>query len=499
MGERIFDPAAGSSYTSGMKSLPLSALSLFLFSCLAPSAVPAAETPNGHKPLRALMITGGCCHDYMAQKNILAEGISARAHVEWTIVHDPSTKTTGRPEVYHKENWAEGFDVVVHNECFADEKELPWLERVVQPHRDGVSAVVIHCAMHCYRAPTNEWFRFVGVRSHRHGSHFAYYLNNLQPQHPVMKGFPPAWIVPLEELYNIAEVMPGTTPLAAGWSHETKKFEPNIWVGTFGRARVFGTTIGHYNRTMENPLFLDLVTRGLLWACGRLGDDGQPLPGYETRLARAPSPAGPAWSVSQKFPESETPMPLFNGNDLKGWEGQMKYWSVKDGVIIGRNTAETAPKASTYLTTRKKYRHFRLIFEGKLVTSEMHSGIALLGESVEKEGDSFSYQGHLVMFPSDWGFWDLYRRNSIYRDDGRARAAGRQHDWNRMEILALGNRIRVAVNGKLVADWTDPQPELCQAGPIGLQLHSNTVPQEVHFRGLVVSENPEARLLTIDK
>jgi hypothetical protein len=107
--------------------------------------------------------------------------------------------------------------------------------------------------------------------------------------------------------------------------------------------------------------------------------------------------------------------------------------------------------------------------------------------------------GHLVMFPSGYGFYDLYRRNSIYRDDGRAKAAGKQHDWNRMEILARGDRIRHVINGKLVADWTEPKPELIQSGPIGLQLHSNTVPQEVQFRGLILTENPEDKLVTIEE
>ena len=205
-----------------------------------------------------------------------------------------------------------------------------------------------------------------------------------------------------------------------------------------------------------------------------------------------------SWSEQQKFPASEKPFPLFNGRTLEGWNGAMgKHWFVENGVIVGKNSVQDAPKASTYLTTTRKYRHFRLIFEGKLVTSEMHSGIAFWGNSVEKEGDPHSYMGHLVMFPSDWGFWDLYRRNSIYKDDGRARAAGRQHEWNQMEILAAGNRIRLAVNGKLVADWTDPQPELCQSGPIGLQLHSNSVTQEVHFRGLIAAENPEDKMITV--
>ena len=203
------------------------------------------------------------------------------------------------------------------------------------------------------------------------------------------------------------------------------------------------------------------------------------------------------WSQSIKFPESEKPIALFNGKDLTGWDGNMQYWSVQDAAIVGKNTAETAPKASTYLHTTKKFRAFRLVFEGKLVTSEMHSGVALWGQLVEKEGDPHSYLGHLVMFPSAWGFWDLYRRNGIYKDDGRAKAAGKQHDWNQMEILAQPPRIRLVVNGQLVADWTDPKPELCGEGPLGLQLHSNKVAQEVQFRGLILAENPQDQLLTV--
>jgi len=208
------------------------------------------------------------------------------------------------------------------------------------------------------------------------------------------------------------------------------------------------------------------------------------------------------WSEQQlaKLPKSEKPVRLFNGKDTDGWEGQTeKYFSVKDGIIIAKNEKENAPKASTYLVTKKKYRNFRLIFESKLVTSEMHSGIALWGKTVEKAGDPYSYMGHLVMYPSNYGFYDLYRRNSIYRDTKKiAKKAGKQHDWNRMEILAIGHRIRHVINGKPVADWSDPKPELCQSGPIGLQLHSNKVPQEVQFRGLILTEDPEDTLVTVD-
>lgn len=206
------------------------------------------------------------------------------------------------------------------------------------------------------------------------------------------------------------------------------------------------------------------------------------------------------WSEEQisKLPSAEKPLRLFNGKDLAGWEGHIgKYFSVEKGVIVGKNDQTNAPKSSTYLLTKQKFRNFRLIFESQLVTSEMHSGIALWGKVIEKDEGPFTYQGHLVMYPSGYGYYDLFRRNSIFSDTlGVAKRVGKQHDWNRMEILAIGRRIRHVVNGQLVADWSDPQPELCETGPIGLQLHSNNVPQEMQWRGLILTENPQDTLVT---
>ena len=208
------------------------------------------------------------------------------------------------------------------------------------------------------------------------------------------------------------------------------------------------------------------------------------------------------WSEDQiaRLPAGETPVRLFNGKDLTGWEGHTgRYFNVEDGIIVGRNAQENAPKSSTYLLTTQKYRNFRLIFESRLLTSEMHSGIAFWGKTIEKDEGPFTYQGHLVMYPSGYGYHDLFRRKNVYLDSlGVARSVGKQHDWNQMEILAIGHRIRHVVNGRLVADWADPQPELCETGPIGLQLHSNTVPQEMHWRGLILTENPADELVTAE-
>jgi hypothetical protein len=186
---------------------------------------------------------------------------------------------------------------------------------------------------------------------------------------------------------------------------------------------------------------------------------------------------------------------LFDGKSLDGWAGHFKHWSVDNGEIVGKNTAPVP--VSTYLLSEKNYTDFRLTAKVKLVESEMHSGIAFWGRVASEQGDPATYAGHLVMFPSGWGMYDLYGRAGLPVNAEPAKKVGKQHDWNDLEILAVGDRVQVAVNGAQVIDWRDPEPKRIKPGPIGLQLHSNTVPQEVRFKDLVIETFPkEQRLLT---
>lgn len=211
-------------------------------------------------------------------------------------------------------------------------------------------------------------------------------------------------------------------------------------------------------------------------------------------LAAGEKPLASAGLEAKEKSESIT---LFNGKDLSGWEGHPHLWSVKDGVIVAKSTDPI--KVSTYLQTKRTFSDFRLIATVKLVESEMHSGISLWGRRAPEHGDEFTYAGHLVMFPSGWGMYDLFGRGGLPVDGGPAKKVGKQHDWNKLEILAKGDRIRVAVNGVAVVDYREPMPERIKQGPIGLQLHSNTVPQEIHFKDLTLTTFPEDdKLVTLE-
>lgn len=239
-----------------------------------------AEEP---KPIRALLITGGCCHDYDVQKNLIRKGLEARAHIEVTVVQQGGSATNSRIPLYEDPNWAEGFDIVLHDECFADVDDPAWTARVLEPHRRGVPAVVIHCAMHCYRDGTDQWFEFCGVTSRTHGAHYPHEVLNRDAEHPIMADFGAGWANPAGELYWIEKVWPTAHPLAAARNREKGNEEVCVWTNDYRGTRVFGTTLGHHNETVESDAFLDLLTRGTLWACNKLDDQYLKVPAPETR------------------------------------------------------------------------------------------------------------------------------------------------------------------------------------------------------------------------
>ncbi|MCA9211192.1 MAG: hypothetical protein KDA55_22690, partial [Planctomycetales bacterium] len=125
-----------------------SALAIVIVAVIGDARALGADPPQ---PLRALLITGGCCHDYSAQKNLIKRGLEERAHIEVTVVQQGGSATDSRIPLYENADWADGYDIVLHDECFADVKDPAWTERILKPHREGLPGVVIHCAMHCYR------------------------------------------------------------------------------------------------------------------------------------------------------------------------------------------------------------------------------------------------------------------------------------------------------------------------------------------------------------
>jgi len=248
------------------------------------------------KPLKALLITGGCCHAYATQKNILKKGIEARANVVVDQIHTDDSSNNPPLAIYRNPNYAKGYDVVIHDECAAGMDDVSVIKDVLAPHRNGTPGVNLHCAMHSFRVGNhrvpavpgtdrNLWFDYLGIQSSGHGPKEPIAISFTNTDHPITKGLGD-WATGNEELYNNVQVFPSTKALATGFQFQPKRKARNgneiaakndeavvVWTNDYQGTRVFSTTIGHYDETVADERYLDLVTRGLLWACGKLNED----------------------------------------------------------------------------------------------------------------------------------------------------------------------------------------------------------------------------------
>ncbi len=292
-------PTLSRAATHGLNISRLAAKALFSTVLLAGTihSVAAQNVSSRPRPLKALLLLGGCCHDYAAQQDLLKSGIEARANVKIDIIYSDDKSTHPPMSIYGNAHYADGYDVVIHDECASDIKDPAVVEGVLAPHRAGIPAVNLHCAMHCYRTAPDVnkpvqpgttdslWFDYLGVQSSGHGAQKPIAVHFVDPAHPAVKGMSD-WTTIHEELYNNIVVREATHVLARGVQEPDNK--PNftnsavVWTNLYGdkKTRVFSTTIGHNNETVGDARYLDLVTRGVLWACGKLQDSGQPAEGY---------------------------------------------------------------------------------------------------------------------------------------------------------------------------------------------------------------------------
>lgn len=257
--------------------------------------VEAADDP---KPLRILLVLGGCCHDYATQQNLLKVGIEERLGASVEIAYNPDKTTRATFPIYEKADWAEGYDLVIHDECSADITDPAYVKRILDAHRGGVPAVNLHCAMHSYRwgefrkpvdlgADNAGWYEMIGLQSTGHGPQSPIAITYAPSARPITEGLA-NWTTINEELYNNVRIFDSATPLATG--RQTQKPRPKkgeaadpnapgveveavvAWTNEYGpkKTRIFSTTIGHNNETVADERYLNLVVRGILWATRRL-------------------------------------------------------------------------------------------------------------------------------------------------------------------------------------------------------------------------------------
>ena len=139
----------------------------------------------------------------------------------------------------------------------------------------GKGFIPLHCASFCFRNNA-DIVALTGAQFQKHGTG-TFRTTITDPDHPVMKGFGgfESW----DETYvHTKHNSKDRTVLETRTEGESE--EPWTWVRTHGKGRIFYTAWGHDGRTFSNPGFVNLVERGIRWACGQ---DTSAVPAFADR------------------------------------------------------------------------------------------------------------------------------------------------------------------------------------------------------------------------
>jgi hypothetical protein len=223
---------------------------------------------------------------------------------------------------------------------------------------------------------------------------------------------------------------------------------------------------------------------------------------------------------------------LFNGKDLAGWDGNMEFWSVKDGAITGQTTAEKGIRANTFLVWKGgEPANFELQIKFKLTPNndrnQANSGVQFRSKVLDAA--TFSVGGYqadidstgryagmlyeergrgIIMAPGEKVKVGLTATVPDTKKEGATRkqtaveklpgatpkeevlAAYKIGDWNELRIVANGNHVQQFLNGKMCADVVDSDETLApKSGVIALQLHTGP-PMTIQFKDVRLKTLP---------
>jgi len=180
--------------------------------------------------------------------------------------------------------------------------------------------------------------------------------------------------------------------------------------------------------------------------------------------------------------------PLFNGKDLKGWDGDASIWSARDGMIIG---AHKGLDHNEFLAFEEPFGDFVLSLSFRLIDGKGNSGVQL--RSVRVPGTEMSgYQADIG--EGYWGsLYDESRRNKTLVEASKGAMDRLNKDgWNHYMVRAFGDRIVVFLNGAVSVDYRETDPEIAREGLIALQVHAGE-PMEVQFKDIQIQRVPSPK------
>ncbi|MCS7017096.1 MAG: ThuA domain-containing protein [Gemmatales bacterium] len=242
--------------------------------------VPTAESHELVKPpkaLRVLIITGDHGHAWRETTPFLKDLLTKAGH-QVDVTETPRKDLTA-------ENLAK-YDVLVLNyrntpKGAKENPESVWSEEnkqaFAQAVRNGKGLVVYHHASAAFVGDSDwdrEFEKIIAGGWRRQGYHgkMHVFVVTVRKEHPITRGIK-EFTHGRDELYQNSVIPPGVEILATAYSDKNKDpkntglHEPMIWVGHYGKGRVYHNVLGHDVEAMKSSRqFQILFIRGVEWA-----------------------------------------------------------------------------------------------------------------------------------------------------------------------------------------------------------------------------------------
>lgn len=198
---------------------------------------------------------------------------------------------------------------------------------------------------------------------------------------------------------------------------------------------------------------------------------------------------------------------IFNGSDLSGWKGNLDYWSVEDGAITGKNTAEKPTPHNTFIVWDKEVGDFELRLQYKIVGG--NSGIQYRSKLADAEKFIVGgYQADIDSSPTYSGINYEERGRGILAERGQSVKITGEKDikvveslgdkgelqkkinaeqWNDYVVIAKGGVLQHIINGVPMSTVEDASSKAQAKGVLALQLHAGP-PMKVQFKNIRIKQ-----------
>lgn len=195
-------------------------------------------------------------------------------------------------------------------------------------------------------------------------------------------------------------------------------------------------------------------------------------------------------------------VPMFNGRDLTGWEGQAGWWEVRDGAIVAESTPEKPCQRSHYLFwTGGEPADFEMRCRYR-IGGQANSGIQFRSKS-RPNWDTWGYQADIDTAGTYTGCLYQHERGLVaergqrvvidqaghktittFANSADLLKAVHADGWNEYRLLAKGRHLALWLNGVLMCEVEDHEAKFAlPRGIIALQMHQGP-PMKVEFKDL---------------